>query len=1666
MQSKTRLNSVASADRIGLELALQGTGALIVGRLLRKMRACAKLTLQGLAGVTILGTALAQSGLTSRQPIASFLNGKMPQSAPGVSYKATDAFPQLRFPNPIKMVQRPGTNQMWVIGQDGYVWSFDKNSPGTKSVVLDISAVTVGHDDGEGDSGLVGIAFHPQFGQAGSPNRGYVYLFYSYRPAGNGWGTLSYDRLSRFTLADGASQIDAASEQVLINQFDRKTWHTGGDMFFGADGFLYVTVGDEGPGIAGAEQSNSQKINAGLFSGVLRIDVDKDGTRSHAIRRQPEGSGAPPAGWPSTYTQNYYVPNDNPWVAADGSALEEFYAIGLRSPHRMSRDAVSGAALISDTGSDSVEEINVLAKGANFQWAYLEGSLPGVITNRRGPGTDTPPLFQYSERAVDGSAVIGGYVYRGAANNADLGGKYIFGDYISGKVWALSWQDSGTPRRELVTVPNGTDYRGLSGFSVDSSGEIYMMVLGSEGRIFRLDAVTTGGQPPATLSATGAFTNLASLATADGIIPFSVNAPLWSDGALKTRWIALPNNGAPFTADEVVSYSTSGEWSFPVGTVVIKHFELAVSDANPALRKRLETRFLVHGTAGWYGLAYRWRDDGSDADLLSGRATADITIAQTNGTTRTQQWTFPSREDCTTCHTANTSGPLSLKTAQLNGSHTYSSGVTANQLATWSAIGMFDTTLSSTQITAAPKMVALTDTTASLEARMRSYFDSNCAHCHRPEGVWRSDLDARFSTPLVQQGIVNGTVENDFGIPGARTIVPGDPDKSLIYIRLAATDHTKMPPLGRSLTDPTAVDTLRQWITELATGTPGLQGLDIGAVSAPGSTSYDAGTGTYTITNSGRNIWGTDDAFHFASTTLNGDGEIRARVASETNTNEWAKAGVMIRETLDAGSRHVLMYTTPVESGNGYEMLWREAKDDISGSLQGPPSNPAPNNWVRLVRVGDSITGYVSADGSAWTLMTTMTLPGLPASLKIGLAVSSANTSATSTATFDNVSIIGSVAGSQAAHLVSPVSGTTLTSATTTLTWDRGIGATQYALWVGSNVNGYDLYAALEGTNTTRTVTLPDDGRTIYVTVWSLINGTYQSSQHTLTAYNAPPPVKARLTSPANGSVLGSTALDLQWDAGVGVTSYYLFVGRTPQGYDIYSGDQGTARSRTVTVPADGKLYVTLWSLIKGTYQPNSYVFTAPAAVKAAFTGPADGTRLAGTSLSLNWSTGTGVSHYVIWVGSAPGSYDLGAYDEETRTDGTINVPADGGPVYLTLWSLINGAWQSASRWFYTDEIDTKSRPARLTSPSNTSTLASTDVTFEWDAGLEVTDYAMWIGSTPSGYDLYAALEGDARSRTVTLPGDGRRVYVTLWSHINGQWQSNGWWFTAATGPAPEAARLHSPESGTTLDDASLPLSWDAGSGASQYALWVGTMPNDYDIHASLEGDSRSRTITVPTDGSVVYVTLWSLIGDSWQSNTYFFKTANLDAHGKKARLTSHANDSQLPGADVTFAWDSGIDVDGCAMWIGSSPRSYDLYAAVEAVGGSRSVTLPADGRKIHVTLWSLIGGEYRASCYQFTATNVPAVKAALTSHATGGTLGGASATLTWSAGTRVSQYALWIGTKPDGYDLYAAVEGTSVSRVISGLPTDGSPLYVTLWSFIDGAWQRNDYILNAYGAP
>jgi uncharacterized repeat protein (TIGR03806 family) len=315
------------------------------------------------------------------------------------------------------------------------------------------------------------------------------------------------------------------------------------------------------------------------------------------------------------------------------------------------------------------------------------------------------------------------------------------------------------------------------------------------------------GSLPRLLSQTGVFRDTARLTPVDALMPYGLIVPFWSDGAAKMRWVALPEN-------QKIKFAPTGEWVFPPGTVFVKTFTLATNEFNPNLERRLETRLLVcDADGGVYGAVYKWRADNRDADLLETNFAEAIPIQTATGV-RTQEWYYPSRVDCLTCHTANAGFVLGVKTRQLNRNFTYPSGVTDNELRVWNHLGWFDQKLDDASLKNLPALAGLDDATRSLADRARSYLDANCAQCHRPRGTV-AGFDARYDTPLAQQNLINGRVLIDERIDGARIIAPNDVWRSLLFMRANTVEAFKMPPLARNTIDGRGIALLRQWIESL-----------------------------------------------------------------------------------------------------------------------------------------------------------------------------------------------------------------------------------------------------------------------------------------------------------------------------------------------------------------------------------------------------------------------------------------------------------------------------------------------------------------------------------------------------------------------------------------------------------------------------------------------------------------------------------------------------------------------------------------------------------------------------------------------------------------------------------------------------------------------------------
>lgn len=636
---------------------------------------------------------------------------------------------------------------------------------GGAHLVLDISdAVAL-----ISESGALGMALHPMFGD-GTGAKPYVYVWYNARGA-----SANTQRLSRFTWSTMTSSFDRSSEAILVEEAEKAAEHNGGRIQFGPDGFLYFGNGDD------LDEANHQRLDRALFAGIFRIDVDSiGGAVSHPPPRQPEGGS----------TAGYFVPNDNPFVGVAG-ALEEHYALGLRNPFSFSFDRKTGALWAGDVGDTWRDEVDHVVSGGNYEWPYREGN---VVRGTAPPtiGKSFLPAYDYSHAEMaDLTAVIGGYVYRGA-ELPELAGKYVYSDWPSGRVWALDV--AATPARRTTLIDHQWKRPPLA-LAEDEHGEIYVLTMDGISKLVR-DA--SGAKVPKRLSETTLFKSVASLEPDARLVPYDVRSPLWSDAAVKRRWIGLPKG-------QHVEVGEKAALSFPAGTVFVKHFELPPSVTPHARTHRLETRVMVVGTETTYGLTYRWNAQGTDADLVVEPSDEKI---QDDAGRQERTWHFPSFGQCWSCHRPENR----------------ILGFTAQQvdLAALAARGVFDPAA----VVGLPKGLARpSDEAASLDERASAYLAANCSSCHHAGASYLGGGDtwnASPGVPVADRGLIgapnhNRPMARALGLASAPLVDPGNPAGSILLARVKTNDpDLRMPPLARNVVDDEGARLLEAWIRSLA----------------------------------------------------------------------------------------------------------------------------------------------------------------------------------------------------------------------------------------------------------------------------------------------------------------------------------------------------------------------------------------------------------------------------------------------------------------------------------------------------------------------------------------------------------------------------------------------------------------------------------------------------------------------------------------------------------------------------------------------------------------------------------------------------------------------------------------------------------------------------------
>jgi uncharacterized repeat protein (TIGR03806 family) len=764
---------------------------------------------EGYATLTFVGpdrkNAARPFGVEKRIPLMTSRVVGTPEPPP--PYVHQREWPKFSPAFPVFLINEPGSGRMLFIdqpypyGRTRVCRTKDDPATGEFDVLL------------EHDGTAYTICFHPKFAE-----NGFMYLGWN----GPSEGDNKWTRITRYTLARKAPFGIVPDSAKLIIEWP-SNGHNGGAMTFGLDGMLYITSGD------GTSDSDTNLKGQGLdhlLAKVLRIDVD-----------HPEGE------------RPYSVPKDNPFVGQK-DAVPETYAYGFRNPWRIATDPKTGHIWVGNNGQDLWEQVYFLERGANYGWSVYEGSHPFYLNRKLGPTPVSKPAAEHHHS--ESRSLTGGIVYYGK-KLPELRGAYIYGDHSTGKVWAIKHDGKRvTWHREIADTPLH-----ITVFALDADGELLLAdhaKLG-EGGFYRLvprPADQAGHEFPRMLSASGLFKSVAGHKVQPALIPYSVNSPLWSDGAHKERFIGLVGENPK------IDFHPTAAWGFADGTVLVKSFALEMVEGDPASRKWIETRFLTRQQGEWVGYSYAWNDEQTDGMLVENEGADREFVIHSGNTQRKQSWHFPSRTECMVCHSRAANFVLGLTGTQMNRDHDYGE-VVDNQLRTLEHLNVFkvdwrrDVTSEMRQalitagktekeadaemhrITATrnqreapyssllakrpPEYQRLTDpydSKADLTARAKSYLHVNCSICHVEAGGGNAQMELGNLTPLAKMRLLDTKpMHHTFDLRDAKLIAPGEPDRSVLLHRVALRGQGQMPPMSTSVVDEPAVTMLREWIASL-----------------------------------------------------------------------------------------------------------------------------------------------------------------------------------------------------------------------------------------------------------------------------------------------------------------------------------------------------------------------------------------------------------------------------------------------------------------------------------------------------------------------------------------------------------------------------------------------------------------------------------------------------------------------------------------------------------------------------------------------------------------------------------------------------------------------------------------------------------------------------------
>lgn len=678
---------------------------------------------------------------------------------PAKPFVAEQVFAGVALNSALDMGPVPGLNQWLFVENGGKLWCVPNDITATKAeVALDLKALHSTCDH------VYGVTFHPKFG-----SNKQIFITYT-----NGDKLDDGSRLSRFKVAQEVPLvIDPASEQILM------TWpsggHNGAAVCFGNDGLLYLSTGDAEVPAPPDPRVTGQDISD-LLSSVLRIDVD------HA------DSG-----------KAYAVPKDNPFLTTP-KARPEIYAFGLRNPWKMSFDRVTGNLWCGDVGWEQWEQIFLIKRGANYGWSAMEGNNP-ILPERKSTVPITPPIVTHDH--TEAASITGGFVYRGK-RLPELVGAYVYGDYETGKIWAL-WHDGQQVTRHEEIADTSIK---IVSFGQGEDGDIYFLHWGNPSTVHRLARNPKAGKPssfPRKLSETGLLTDAANHALAPGVKPYAIRAPMWADGAKGVRMAAFTQGKIEAKVwTNKKTGKTESKVTWPAGTVLAKTLAMQLDQAKPDSSIKVETQVLHYDGEAWNAYSYRWNEAQTDAEIVGPHGNErklDLVGEKYPGGKHRYNYRFHSRAECLRCHNAWSGFALSFQPQQLMDE------------AGWLATGVMDENFFKCS---EARLVNPYAEQEPLEARARSWLHTNCAHCHRQNGGGSVPLMVNVEMALNEmRAVEEKPTRGDFGVWDAKVIAPGDPWRSVLLHRLATTGSGHMPAIGSQGVDKLGLALQIEWMMRM-----------------------------------------------------------------------------------------------------------------------------------------------------------------------------------------------------------------------------------------------------------------------------------------------------------------------------------------------------------------------------------------------------------------------------------------------------------------------------------------------------------------------------------------------------------------------------------------------------------------------------------------------------------------------------------------------------------------------------------------------------------------------------------------------------------------------------------------------------------------------------------